>query len=35
MSETTPPDDGAVHLKIAGDIATLTFDRPQARNAMT
>lgn len=35
MSETTSPGEGAVHLQIDGDIATLIFDRPQARNAMT
>ena len=27
--------DGAVHLKIEGPIASVTFDRPEARNAMT
>lgn len=27
--------DGAVHLRIDGAIATVTFDRPQARNALT
>lgn len=27
--------DGAVHLVIAGGVATVTFDRPEARNAMT
>jgi enoyl-CoA hydratase len=27
--------DGAVHLKIDGAFATVTFDRPEARNAMT
>jgi enoyl-CoA hydratase len=27
--------DGHVHLQVAGPIATLTFDRPAARNAMT
>jgi enoyl-CoA hydratase len=26
---------GAVHLEIAGGIASVTFDRPEARNAMT
>ena len=35
MSATSPPDQGKVHLEIQGDIATLVFDRPQARNAMT
>lgn len=35
MSATPPPDQGKVHLEIDGDIATLIFDRPQARNAMT
>lgn len=28
-------DRGEVHLRVDGDVATLTFDRPQARNAMT
>ena len=27
--------DGAVHLKVDGGIASVTFDRPEARNAMT
>jgi enoyl-CoA hydratase len=27
--------EGAVHLEIAGGIASVTFDRPEARNAMT
>ena len=27
--------DGTVHLKIEGGVASVTFDRPQARNAMT
>jgi enoyl-CoA hydratase/carnithine racemase len=27
--------DGAVHLRVEGAIAQVTFDRPQARNAMT
>ncbi len=27
--------DGAVHLAIEGAVASVTFDRPQARNAMT
>ena len=27
--------DGAVHLEIQGPLATVTFDRPQERNAMT
>jgi enoyl-CoA hydratase/carnithine racemase len=27
--------EGAVHLKIAGAIASITFDRPESRNAMT
>jgi hypothetical protein len=27
--------DGAVHLLIEGPIASVVFDRPQARNAMT
>lgn len=27
--------DGAVTLEVEGSVATLTFDRPQARNAMT
>jgi enoyl-CoA hydratase/carnithine racemase len=27
--------DGAVHLEVNGGIASVTFDRPQARNAMT
>ena len=27
--------DGAVHLAIEGPVASVTFDRPQARNAMT
>jgi enoyl-CoA hydratase/carnithine racemase len=27
--------DGAVHLRIEGPVAHVTFDRPQARNAMT
>lgn len=36
MSELADaPADGAVHLRIAGGIAAVTFDRPQARNAMT
>lgn len=33
MSETAM--DGAVHLTVDGPIASITFDRPQARNAMT
>ena len=33
---TNPADDqGAVHLTREGNVAFLTFDRPQARNAMT
>jgi enoyl-CoA hydratase len=28
-------NEGAVHLEIAGGIASVTFDRPEARNAMT
>ena len=32
-TETTP--DGAVHLSIDGAVATVVFDRPAARNAMT
>ena len=28
-------NDGAVHLHIEGAVASLTFDRPEARNAMT
>jgi len=28
-------NDGAVHLQIEGPIASVTFDRPEARNAMT
>lgn len=35
MSTSTPSEQGQVHLEINGDIATLIFDRPQARNAMT
>ncbi len=35
MSETPAPADGQVHFTVDGDVATLTFDRPQARNAMT
>jgi enoyl-CoA hydratase len=27
--------EGAVHLEVAGGIASVTFDRPEARNAMT
>jgi enoyl-CoA hydratase/carnithine racemase len=27
--------DGAVHLQVQGPLATVTFDRPQERNAMT
>ena len=27
--------DGAVHLQLRGAVATITFDRPSARNAMT
>ena len=27
--------DGTVHLSIQGGVASVTFDRPQARNAMT
>ncbi|HEX5286837.1 MAG TPA: enoyl-CoA hydratase, partial [Polaromonas sp.] len=27
--------EGAVHLSIEGRIASVLFDRPQARNAMT
>jgi len=34
MSENNP-DQGAVRLALAGSIATVTFDRPHARNAMT
>jgi enoyl-CoA hydratase/carnithine racemase len=30
-----PPPDGAVHLRREGVVATVVFDRPQARNAMT
>ena len=29
------PAEGQVHFTVDGDVATLTFDRPQARNAMT
>jgi enoyl-CoA hydratase/carnithine racemase len=32
---TPIPPDGAVHLTLAGPVATVTFDRPQARNALT
>jgi enoyl-CoA hydratase len=28
-------NEGAVHLKVEGNIASVTFDRPEARNAMT
>ena len=37
MSEAQRTDgaDGAVHLEIDAGIARVTFDRPQARNAMT
>jgi enoyl-CoA hydratase/carnithine racemase len=28
-------NEGAVHLDVAGGIASVTFDRPEARNAMT
>lgn len=28
-------NEGAVHLEVAGGIASVTFDRPEARNAMT
>ncbi len=27
--------DGAVHLNIEGGVASVVFDRPAARNAMT
>ena len=27
--------EGAVHLEISGGVAKVTFDRPEARNAMT
>lgn len=27
--------DGAVHLEVVGPVASVTFDRPQARNALT
>ncbi|MBA2961503.1 MULTISPECIES: enoyl-CoA hydratase [Ramlibacter] len=30
-----PEADGQVHLRIDGAVASVTFDRPQARNAMT
>ncbi|MEH3087751.1 MAG: enoyl-CoA hydratase [Xylophilus ampelinus] len=30
-----PPAEGRVRLRIAGPVATLVFDRPAARNAMT
>jgi len=33
MSE--PGDEGAVRLVVEGAVASITFDRPQARNAMT
>jgi enoyl-CoA hydratase len=32
---STNNNEGAVHLEIAGNIASVTFDRPEARNAMT
>ena len=32
---SAPAEDGAVHTRVAGGIAHITFDRPQARNAMT
>lgn len=32
---SAPAGDGAVHYRVEGGIAHLTFDRPQARNAMT
>ncbi|HEY0823569.1 MAG TPA: enoyl-CoA hydratase-related protein, partial [Ramlibacter sp.] len=34
MQETVN-SEGAVHLAVEGGIASVTFDRPQARNAMT
>ena len=35
MSAPLPSPEGQVTLTVAGGIATLTFDRPAARNAMT
>ena len=28
-------NEGAVHLSIEGNVASVTFDRPEARNAMS
>lgn len=35
MSANPPPEAGQVTLSVQGQVATLTFDRPAARNAMT
>jgi enoyl-CoA hydratase/carnithine racemase len=35
VRDSTVATDGAVHLRIDGAIASVTFDRPEARNAMT
>ncbi|MGU3497125.1 enoyl-CoA hydratase [Xanthobacteraceae bacterium A53D] len=35
MTDATPADTGTTRLTITDGIATLTFDRPHARNAMT
>lgn len=35
MSANDPPPSGSVGLRVEGAIAHITFDRPQARNAMT
>ncbi len=35
MTEARAVSDGAVHFSVEGGIASVTFDRPEARNAMT
>lgn len=35
MSGAGDNSEGEVHFRVEGDLAVLTFDRPQARNAMT